>query len=110
MPEYVFFVYILTNCSRHPPYTGYTNRLIGRLHEHRNPEEWEDAFTSRYNLTRLAYFERFKYVHNAIAREKQIKRWSRAKKIALIENVNPNWDDLSREFGAPIDFTEYAVK
>ncbi|MGH9427604.1 MAG: hypothetical protein ACRD2L_15030, partial [Terriglobia bacterium] len=61
-------------------------------------------YTARYNLNRLVYVESFQYVKNAIAREKQIKRWSRRKKIALIESVNPRWDDLSREWGQLIDF------
>ena len=99
MREHNYFVYILTNCSRHPLYTGVTNSLSTRCHLHKNPEPREDSYTSRYALTRLVYFERFQYINDAISREKQIKGWSRAKKIALIENVNPAWDDLTREFG-----------
>src|SRR5262249_46916372 len=98
MREYVFFVYILANCSRHPFYVGVTRCLLSRLVSHWGPVEWENAFTARYNLNRLVYFEQFRYVNNAIAREKQLKRWSRSKKIALIEKMNPKWDDLGRGY------------
>ena len=103
MPEYNFFVYILTNCSRHPLYTGMCNSIEQRHPEHKQRAD-PDSYTARYGLNRLVYFERFQYVNNAIAREKQIKRWSRAKKIALIERAHPRWDDLSREWGTKIDF------
>src|SRR5205085_1582922 len=96
MHESCYYVYIVTNCSRHPLYTGVTNSIGNRHVQHDNPEPWEDSYTARYQLDRLVYFERFKYVNNAIDREKQIKRWSRIKKIALIESINPKWDDLSR--------------
>jgi putative endonuclease len=70
----------------------------------------EDSFTAQYRLFRLVYFERFQYIGNAINRVKQIKRWTRAKKIALIERDNPKWDDLSREWGTLIDFEEMVRK
>jgi len=103
MPERQYFVYILTNCSRHPLYTGVTSKLRGRHSQHKEPGPEGDSYTARYNLTRLVYFERYDYINNAIAREKQIKRWSRKKKVVLIERMNPKWDDLSREWGMPID-------
>jgi len=96
MRHHQYFVYILTNCSRHPLYTGVTNSLENRHWQHGNPQSWEGSYAQQYQLDRLAYFEQFQYVKNAIAREKQIKRWSRVKKIALIERINPKWDDLSR--------------
>ena len=96
MREHCYFIYILTNCSRHPLYTGVTSKLRGRHGEHRAPLPWENSYTSQYKLNRLVYFEQFRYVKNAIDREKQIKRWSRAKKITLIERMNPKWEDLSR--------------
>jgi len=96
MRHYQYFVYILTNCSRHPLYTGVTNSLETRHWQQTNPESWENLYCKQYQLDRLVYFEQFKYVKNAIAREKQIKRWSRVKKIALIERINPRWHDLSR--------------
>ncbi|MGH9509747.1 MAG: GIY-YIG nuclease family protein [Terriglobales bacterium] len=100
---------ILTNCSRHPLYTGMCNSLEWRHTEHKEKAD-PDSYTARYGLNRLVYFERFQYNRNAIAREKQVKRWSRAKKVALIESVNPKWDDLSREWGQPIDFEEIVRK
>lgn len=106
MRNHRYFAYMLTNCSRHPIYTGVTRAMQRRHNEHKNPVEEEDSYTSRYNLYRLVFAEQYKYINNAIRREKQIKRWSRKKKIALIESVNPKWDDLSREWGKLIDFKE----
>jgi putative endonuclease len=62
------------------------------------------GFTSKYNVNRLVYFEAFEYVGNAIAREKEMKSWTRAKRVALIESKNPKWDDLTREWGKPQTF------
>ena len=87
-----FFVYILTNRSR-TLYIGMTNDLERRLHEHR--EGSVSGFARRYRLTELAYYERFPTPMAAIEREKQLKGWLRARKIALIESVNPEWKDLS---------------
>ncbi len=109
MREQHYYVYILTNCSRHPFYTGVCHSLEQRHAEHKEKVD-ADSYTARYGLNRLVYFERFQYNKNAIAREKQIKRWSRAKKIALIESMNPKWDDLSREWGHPINFEEMVRK
>ena len=96
-----YFVYILANPSR-TLYTGVTDSLRRRLREHR--EKRADGFTARYNITRLVYFETFGDIRNAIEREKQIKSWTRAKRVALIESLNPKWDDLSREWGQPQTF------
>ena len=95
-----YYVYILTNPSRRPCYTGITNDLERRIAEHR--DAWNTGCTRKYNLNRLVYYETFRYVGNAIRREKQIKGLSHAKKRALIESANPQWDDLSREWGKPI--------
>jgi putative endonuclease len=86
--------YILTNKNNTVLYTGVTSDLQRRLHEHREGLHI-NAFTKRYNCTKLVYFEAFGMIIDAIYREKQIKGGSRAKKIALIESINPNWDDLS---------------
>jgi putative endonuclease len=67
-------------------------------------EKLIQGFTARYNITRLVYFESFVDVRNAIEREKQIKAWTRAKRVALIESINPKWDDLSREWDQPQTF------
>jgi predicted GIY-YIG superfamily endonuclease len=70
-----------------------TNSLRGRTAQHKSGEY--EGFTQKYRITRLVYFERFQYINNAIAREKEIKNWTRAKKIALIESFNPSWADLA---------------
>jgi putative endonuclease len=94
-----FYVYILTNPSQHPLYTGVTNNLDRRIAEHR--DQVNDGYTSRYNLNRLVYYEVFRDVRAAIAREKEIKGWGRAKKIALENSLNPEWNDLALEWGKP---------
>ena len=89
-----YSVYIVASRSRRL-YVGVTNNLIGRLFRHRNGES---EFTARYGITRLVYFETTRDVRSAIAREKQIKGWVRAKKIALITRANPTWDDLAADW------------
>ena len=74
------------------PYTGMTNNLIHRVYQHKS--KLVKGFTSRYNLDKLVWFEEFEWVHDAIAREKEIKGWSRQKKIDLIESFNPEWKDF----------------
>jgi putative endonuclease len=91
-----YFVYILTNKSNKVLYIGVTNNLERRMYEHRN--EMIDGFTKKYNLTKLVYFEEASDVKSAIEREKQLKNWHRDWKISLINQVNPNWDDLSEGF------------
>ena len=88
-----FYVYILANVRGRQPvlYTGVTNDIVRRVAEHR---VYRSGFTGRYHVTTLVYAERTSDVHAAIAREKQIKGWTRAKKIVLIEDVNPTWRDL----------------
>ncbi|MFA7420158.1 MAG: GIY-YIG nuclease family protein [Melioribacteraceae bacterium] len=90
-----YYVYILTNRSK-TIYTGVTNDLQRRLYEHRN--KMIPGFTSKYRIDKLVYFEETNDIKVAIAREKQIKGWLRAKKIALIESINPQWEDLSKEW------------
>ena len=87
-----YYVYIMTNKSR-TLYTGVTNDLNRRVYEHQ--QKLVPGFTSKYNITRLVYFEATTEIRAAIAREKQIKGWLRSKKVALIESINPNWEDLS---------------
>ena len=89
-----FYVYIMTNRSRsHVLYTGITGNLRKRVFQHKN--KLALGFTSRYNLTRLVYYEQLVYPDAAIAREKEIKGWRRSKKIRLIESTNPRWNDLA---------------
>jgi putative endonuclease len=85
----------MTNQSR-TLYIGVTGNLERRVFDHKN--KLIDGFTKRYNITRLVYFEETNDVNCAIAREKQLKGWLRAKKIALIESMNPEWKDLSLEW------------
>lgn len=89
-----FYIYILTNKSK-TLYVGVTNDLIRRVYEHKN--KLIEGFAKKYNLTILVYYEVFLDAYNAISREKQIKGWLRNKKIALIESVNPVWEDLSKK-------------
>ena len=94
-----YYVYIMTNKSR-TLYVGVTNDLMRRVSEHRS--NLADGFTSKYNITRLVYYEATHDVLAAIAREKQIKGWLRARKIALIESTNSTWKDLASELlGTP---------
>jgi len=88
-----YSVYIMTNKKNGVLYTGVTNNLDRRVYEHKH--RLIPGFTSKYNCTRLVYFDAGGDVHGAIEREKQIKGWLRRKKIALIESQNPQWKDLS---------------
>lgn len=90
-----YFVYILTNTYNTVLYTGVTNDLMRRVSKHKRGTG--SKFTSRYRIHKLVYFEIAESVESAIGREKQIKGWSRSKKVALIESVNPEWKDLSDE-------------
>jgi putative endonuclease len=87
-----YFVYILTNKLRGTLYVGVTNDLVRRVHEHR--EGVVPGFTKRYGLKQLVYFERYDNPALAIQREKNIKHWSRAWKINLVNSANPQWRDL----------------
>jgi putative endonuclease len=93
MAEY--YVYIMTNATR-TIYIGVTNNLYRRVYEHK--EKRVPGFTKRYNIDYLVYVESTSDVIAAITREKQIKGWTRAKKIALIESLYPDWRDLSLDW------------
>jgi len=97
MREHNYYVYILTNKHRTTLYIGMTNNLEYRVAQHRSGEV--EGFTQRYQLKHLVWFEHFRAVHAAIAREKQLKGWLRSKKVALIEKTNPRWFDLSADWG-----------
>ena len=90
-----YYIYIMANCSK-TLYIGVTNNLERRLYEHKH--HLVAGFTSKYQMTRLVYFEETSDVYAAIAREKHLKGWLRAKKVALIESINPEWRDLSEEW------------
>ena len=103
MREHLYFTYIMASRS-HTLYIGVTGNLQKGVFQHNWREH--DGFTQRYNCDRLVWFETFQDVGNAIAREKQLKHWNRAKKISLIESRNPAWIDLSRDWYdvEPADF------
>ena len=97
--EWRFYVYIMSSLSRRI-YTGVTNDIFRRALQHKRGQI--EGFTKRYNINWLVYYEEFRYVGNAIHREKQIKGLDRAKRVALIGRDNPTWDDLAEEWGKPI--------
>ncbi len=86
-------VYIVTNKYNRVLYTGVTSELINRIYKHR-VHYYKKSFSSKYNCEKLVYFEGFHTIQEAISREKQIKSWSRQKKIDLINSFNPEWSDL----------------
>jgi putative endonuclease len=87
-----YYVYMLTNQKLNVLYTGITNDLIRRTYEHKN--KIVDGFTKKYHVNKLVYYEVYEQVIDAITREKQIKGWSRKKKNALVDQLNPDWQDL----------------
>jgi putative endonuclease len=95
-----YWVYIMTNRSG-TLYTGFTGDLARRVNEHRH--HLIHGFSSRNKTDRLVHAEAFSNVNDAIAREKAIKGWLRAKKLALISEANPDWKDLRMEWFGPID-------
>ena len=90
------YIYILTNKNNSVLYIGVTSDLTKRLHQHRT-SQFKNSFTSRYNVTKLVYFEEFLTIEDAIHREKQLKGGSRKKKIQLVEKFNQGWKDLNDE-------------
>ncbi len=88
------FTYIITNTNNTTLYIGVTSDLSGRIKKHKS-KFYPKSFSARYNLNKLVYYESFQMIGDAIAREKQLKSGSRAKKVKLIEQMNPNWKDLS---------------
>lgn len=93
MRIYIYYVYILTNAYHTVLYTGVTNDLERRCYQHKH--KLIKGFTQKYNVDKLVYFEQFDYIDLALAREKQIKGYSRAKKFALINQMNKEWKELS---------------
>ena len=87
-----YYVYIMTNQSNRVLYTGVTNDLQRRIYEHK--EKLVAGFTTKYNVTKLVYYEVLQDIENAILREKQIKAGSRQKKIDMVNSMNSAWLDL----------------
>ena len=91
-----YYVYLLTNWNDKVIYVGMTNDLKRRMYEHKTKAV--KGFTEKYNLNKLVYFEATSDVRSAIVREKEIKKWRREKKNALVAGTNPEWKDLSESF------------
>ena len=95
--EWEFYVYILTNSTKSTLYVGVTNNLMQRIIEHYLDRGKPKSFSTRYSCYYLLYYEEHDYINNAIAREKQIKKWSRKKKEELIKTKNPDFKFLNVE-------------
>ena len=91
-----WYVYIVSN-QAHTLYTGITDDLPKRIQQHKD-RTYDNAFTARYTFNRLVYYESTPDQKTAAIRERRIKNWPRAKRVELIESLNPNWDDLSLRF------------
>ena len=91
--ETTYYVYIITNKPYGVYYTGITSDIITRTYQHKN-HYFNNSFTEKYNLDKLVWFEQHKNVHNAIKREKLIKKYKREWKENLIKELNPKWEDL----------------
>lgn len=97
--DHTYYVYILTNPSKTVLYIGMTNSLKRRLQEHNEGRNnGSKTFTSKYQCYELIYYEIYQYVTEAIARENQLKKWTRKKKEILIARQNPNWNPLNINF------------
>ena len=90
------YIYIITNNNHTVLYTGVTSNLTKRIKEHQD-KRFQGSFSARYNVNKIVYYEAFQMIGDAISREKQIKAGSRAKKIALINSINAEWNDLYKE-------------
>jgi putative endonuclease len=97
--EKTYWVYILASAQGGTLYIGVTNDLVRRIYEHRMG--LAEGFTKKYEIHRLVYFEQYDDVENAIRREKRLKKWNRAWKNRLIEEVNPDWVDLYPQIASP---------
>jgi putative endonuclease len=93
--DYNFWIYIVANRNHSVLYIGVTNRLSRRTWEHR--EESSSGSAATYQCTKLVYYEWYRDIRDAIARESQLKKWSRAKKVTLINRLNPSWRDLGAD-------------
>jgi putative endonuclease len=96
MKNHNYFVYIVTNKNTTVLYIGVTNDLKRRLYEHEeDAKNLKKHFTGKYNCYNLVYYERFQFIQHAIAREKELKGWTRLKKEKLIQEFNPDWKFLN---------------
>ena len=88
------YVYLMSNQTNTTLYIGVTSNLVNRVYEHKN-KTFSNSFTSKYNCNKLVYYECFTTIDEAIIREKNLKNWKRDWKNKLINEMNPNWVDLS---------------
>ena len=107
MKEHEYFVYIMSSNSG-TLYIGMTNSIYRRALQHKRGDV--EGFAAKYGCARLVYYEGFDDVRKAIDREKQLKRWTRNKKIALIESKNPRWEDLAEKWGSQMVFAGESLK
>jgi putative endonuclease len=98
--QHNYYVYITTNSTRSTVYVGVTNDMRVRLQQHFENKGRASTFAGRYHCYHLVFWERHQFVEHAIAREKEIKRWRRAKKDRLIESFNPEWRFLESDVEA----------
>ena len=98
MRDYTFYVYILTNPNKTTLYIGFTENLTRRLETHKHNKGTSKSFAGKYYCYILVYYEVYQYVNEAIAREKELKKWRRSKKESLIHTMNPNYDSLNHHF------------
>jgi putative endonuclease len=101
-------MYIMQSVSRHVLYVGFCRDLVNRVWEHKTHAL--AGFTDDYNVTRLVYFEQYRLAPNAIAREKQVKRWRREKKEKLVVSKNPSWVDLAEDWFTQEEIEEQICK
>lgn len=97
MWNYNFYMYITTNPEKTVLYVGMTNDLRARISQHTENKGNPDSFAGKYYCYNLVYYEHFSHVDHAIGREKEVKKWRREKKVALIESENPTWRFLNDE-------------
>jgi putative endonuclease len=97
-----YYLYIVASKSR-LLYVGVSGFLMARVLQHKSGEC--EGFTRKYRINRLVYYEVFQYVNNAIARETEVRKWRREKKVALVEANNPTWEDLAADWGKAVVIT-----
>ena len=102
--EYSYYIYILTNETNTVFYTGFTNGIVRRIAEHK--VKIHNSFSSKYNITKLVYYEHFTDVHNAIEKEKKLKKWNREWKWRLIRKMNHGVRDLIYDFASEKEIAE----
>jgi putative endonuclease len=94
--EHNYYIYILSNKRNGVLYIGVTNSLLRRTFQHKTKED-KNSFTAKYKTDKLVYYENYKYIEDALSREKELKKWNRSWKIKLIEKDNPTWRDMFRD-------------